>query len=150
MSKTITEDINKYMQECSIYKGEDNLIYVGPKGSVGDPTGEELFSKSNIEDNVLNVPVFDGDDGIKYITYEDILNILKLIEERKKEKGKEIERLNKELEDERKKNRKAIEYIEEKEEILLNCDDDFLDHDEMIDKKRFKTILEILKGEDKK
>ena len=36
------------------------------------------------------------------------------------------------------------EYIEEKEEILLNCDGEWLDHDEMIDKKRFKKILEIL------
>lgn len=41
------------------------------------------------------------------------------------------------------------EYIEEKEGILLNCDEEWLDHDEMIDKKRFKKILEILDKDNK-
>lgn len=43
---------------------------------------------------------------------------------------------------------KVIEYIEEKYDYILG-DDTFLDHDERIDKKQIKHILEILKGSDK-
>ena len=58
------------------------------------------------------------------------------------EKDKEIERINNIIKEVR-------EYIEEKEGILLNCDEEWLDHDEMIDKKRFKKILEILDKDNK-
>ncbi len=40
------------------------------------------------------------------------------------------------------------EYIEEKYEILLK-DEDFLDHDELVDRKRILHILEILDKADK-
>lgn len=50
---------------------------------------------------------------------------------------------SKELED---RINKAIEYIEEKYDYILG-DDTFLDHDERVDRKQIKYILEILKGE---
>ena len=44
---------------------------------------------------------------------------------------------------------KAIEYIKEKYEMTLKDSiEDFLDHDERIEKKRIQKILKILKGED--
>ena len=54
---------------------------------------------------------------------------------------KEIERLNNIIKEVR-------EYILEKYDYILG-DDTFLDHDERIDRKQIKHILDILKGSDK-
>ena len=113
-----------------------------------------------MNDWVVETPSFEEDlmnNRVVMLNQVGVNRVVEII----KEKDKEIERLNKIIEI--KNNRiqqlmkrtrsaridKAIEYIEEKEETLLNCDEGWLDHDEMIDKKRFETILEILKGEDK-
>ena len=45
--------------------------------------------------------------------------------------------------------KEAREYILEKYDYILG-DDTFLDHDERIDRKQIKHILDILKGSDKK
>lgn len=63
--------------------------------------------------------------------------------------------LAEELEKERKKNKElqdridsAINYIKITNEDLLKCDN-FLSHDEIIEKKRLNELLDILKGDNK-
>ena len=44
--------------------------------------------------DILNINVFNGDDGIKYIRYDDMISMLNRIKEDNEERDKEIERLN--------------------------------------------------------
>ena len=44
--------------------------------------------------NILNINVFNGDDGIKYIRYDDMVSMLNRIKEDNEERDEEIERLN--------------------------------------------------------
>ena len=66
------------------------------------------------------------------------------------EMPREIARLEEENELLQDRIDKAIEYIEEKYEMTLKDSmENFLDHDERIEKKRLLHILEILKGSDR-
>ena len=42
----------------------------------------------------IDIEVFDGDDDIRYVRHEDMLNLLEQIRIKQKEKNKKIERLN--------------------------------------------------------
>lgn len=44
--------------------------------------------------DILNINVFNGDDGIKYIRYDDMISMLNRIKEDNEERDEEIERLN--------------------------------------------------------
>lgn len=74
-------------------------------------------------------------------SYRDILNSnIKLSDELRWAK-EDKERLTRRIE-------RAIEYIEEKYEMTLKDSmENFLDHDERIEKKRLLHILEILKND---
>lgn len=74
-------------------------------------------------------------------SYRDILNSnIKLSDELRWTK-EDKERLTRRIE-------RAIEYIEEKYEMTLKDSmENFLDHDERIEKKRLLHILEILKND---
>ncbi len=54
----------------------------------------------------IDIEVFDGDDDIKYVRHEDMLNLLEQIRIKQEEKNKEIERLQNIIKEVR-------EYIEE-------------------------------------
>lgn len=85
------------------------------------------------------------EDVSKFLVNKSIVNysIFKKLED--KEEVEMIYRDNdiRYLED---KINKAIDYIEEKYDYILG-DDTFLDHDERIDRKQIKHILEILDKE---
>lgn len=56
--------------------------------------------------DILNINVFNGDDGIKYIKYDDMISMLNRIKEDNEERDKEIERLNNII-------KEAINYIDD-------------------------------------
>lgn len=86
--------------------------------------------------NTIDVPVFDGDDGIKYIRYNDMLKIIKKIKQ---------------------KEYKAIEFIKEKISSTQGVINDYMYHKEhnqhliellKEDIEMYKKELNILQGSD--
>ena len=69
--------------------------------------------------DILNINVFNGDDGIKYIRYDDMISMLNRIKEDNEERDKEIERLNNII-NELEKYCKEMAHIEENELIAMN------------------------------
>lgn len=106
--------------------------------------------------DILNINVFNGDDGIKYIRYDDMVSMLNRIKEDNEERDEEIERLNKETEQLRtalnsKKNiiNDLEKYLEEiKDRVIMYAidDDTYKKTNLYID---IKNKLHELKGSDK-
>ena len=107
-----------------------------------------------MNEEYIDIQVYDGDDETRYIKYEDMINLIEKIKIKQDEKGKEIERLNntikgldntiENLEEVIKHEdsiiKEAIEYIEERYngEVLTHT----------FDKDNVGELLEILdKGE---
>jgi len=91
----------------------------------------------------IDIEVFDGDDDIKYVRHEDMLNLLEQIRIKQEEKDKEIERLKNIIKEIR-------EYIEkEKAKLPLGRNDftcEMVYSDEVV---LANELLEILdKGSD--
>lgn len=99
-----------------------------------------------MEDGLSNVAYFRTDGGSTKLYTQEYVD----------KQEKEIERLKKELGIEQDISEgmletidKAIEYIEDKWEMeLKDSMEDFLDHDERIERKRLLHVLEILKKEE--
>ena len=92
--------------------------------------------------DILNINVFNGDDGIKYIRYDDMISMLNRIKEDNEERDKEIERLNniiKELE-------KYLEKIKDRV-IMYGIDDDTYKTTNLY--RDIKNKIKELKGSDK-
>ena len=92
--------------------------------------------------DILNINVFNGDDGIKYIRYDDMISMLNRIKEDNEERDEEIERLNniiKELE-------KYLEKIKDRV-IMYGIDDDTYKTTNLY--RDIKNKIKELKGSDK-
>ena len=92
--------------------------------------------------DILNINVFNGDDGIKYIRYDDMISMLNRIKEDNEERDKEIERLNSiinELE-------KYLEEIKDRVIMYAIDDDTYKKTNLYID---IKNKIKELKGSDK-
>lgn len=92
--------------------------------------------------NILNINVFNGGDGIKYIRYDDMVSMLNRIKEDNEERDEEIERLNsiiKELE-------KYLEKIKDRV-IMYGIDDDTYKTTNLY--RDIKNKIKELKGSDK-
>ena len=51
-----------------------------------------------MNEEYIDIQVYDGDDKTKYIKYEDMINLIEKIKIKQDERDKEIERLNKKIE----------------------------------------------------
>jgi chromosome segregation ATPase len=118
-----------------------------------------------VNKDILDIQIFNGDDEIKYIKYDDLILCLDRAKEKHKELEQEIERLTKEcigMKNEIKewcnkysklnnKRNEAIEYIENNDLYFQDYDYDYegnMFEYPPTDEQAKQNLLEILKGED--
>ena len=116
----------------------------------------------------LDINVFDGDDGIKYIRYEDMIKILDKIKKDNEERDKELEEY-KELGIRHFKRPYAKRYLKERRKEIPNLmypdsEEIYMDYYDLKDRNdkvieycklnkdftpRLEDVIELLKGSEK-
>lgn len=103
--------------------------------------------------NILDIQIFDGDDNIKYIKYDDLVSCLDVEKEIIKELRQENERLKEENEDLQNRFNSLMEahkICDEENERLNNIINEIeKDCNELIIYKAIATKIKELKGSDR-